>query len=362
MRLLDFTPLASSVSVSDVRAYNSTIVNKIHIARYVFFAVGSIFTLSLVGLALAFILEQDTGLTTNWMPLGIVGLFCVALIGMAIAWFFQQRTLVRLQRFSDKNGLTLSVNKTPFSFTGMLFDNGDDRVITSSLSFPEGYEIGNYRYETGSGKSRSTHNYGFIRVALSRHLPNMVLDSRRDNFLGISSLPDSIDKSQKLELEGDFNEYFNLYVPKQYERDALYVFTPDVMQAVIQHGQFFDIEIVDDEMYMYTKKLFKLESQQDLEQAIKSIEAIASELRQQTRRYSDERVTENTNGASVAKEGRRLKQSFSWFTVIFILAYILSMFKDVLFIDNKVIGIAIVICILIVASVLVGIVVKRSKR
>ena len=43
-------------------------------------------------------------------------------------------------------------------------------------------------------------------------------------------------RTQVLSLEGDFDRYFTLYCPKEYERDALYVFTPDLMALLDRRG------------------------------------------------------------------------------------------------------------------------------
>ncbi len=50
----------------------------------------------------------------------------------------------------------------------------------------------------------------------------------------------------ELELEGDFGKHFELHVPAGYERDALYVLTPDVMQVLIDEAADRRVEIVDD--------------------------------------------------------------------------------------------------------------------
>ena len=78
----------------------------------------------------------------------------------------------------------------------------------------------------------------------------MVLDARSNNGLfGGTNLPSQFSKDQILSLEGDFSEYFTLYCPREYERDALYVFTPDLMALLIDQTSTFDVEIVDDWMF-----------------------------------------------------------------------------------------------------------------
>ncbi len=54
-----------------------------------------------------------------------------------------------------------------------------------------------------------------------------------------------------MSLEGDFNKYFKLSVPKGYEVKALEVFTPDVMATLIDKCKFFNVEIAGTNIYSY---------------------------------------------------------------------------------------------------------------
>jgi hypothetical protein len=97
-------------------------------------------------------------------------------------------------------------------------------------------------------------------IQLDRALPHMVLDAVQNDrkILGqrVSNLPARFDLAQRLSREGDFDRYFTLYAPADYERDALYVFTPDLMALLIDEagsgeGGSMDVEIIDDRMYVY---------------------------------------------------------------------------------------------------------------
>ena len=63
-------------------------------------------------------------------------------------------------------------------------------------------------------------------------------------------------KKQRLSLEGDFDRHFSLYCPVGYERDALYLFTPDIMARFIDHAAALDVEIVDDWLFLYGQRQF----------------------------------------------------------------------------------------------------------
>ena len=241
----------------------------------------------------------------------------------------QARRTVRLKRFAESNGAVLSQNVISPNFVGMIFDNGHTRTLEESLAFNSGIELGNYYYVTGSGKNRTVHRYSFARLSLNRNLPHMVLDAKSNNFFG-SNLPDQFNGSQRMSLEGDFNKYFDVYAPNGYERDALYVFTPDVMQVLIDQGKDFDIEIVGNELFIFRSGKLELTSKGEIETMLKVVNAISTELKDQSKRYVDERSAPDgisqPSGSmpQVAVEGRRLKRNVPIVPLILVGAVIVT--------------------------------------
>jgi len=265
-----------------------------------------------------------------------------------------ERRKAKLYRFAVQNGVEPLFEKSPLSYTGMIFDEGHSRKINEALILPDGAELGNYEYVTGSGKNRSTHRYGYVKIPLTRNLPHMVLDGKANNFLGFTGMTDSFDRSQKLSLEGDFDNYFTLYAPKQYERDALYVFTPDVMQVLIDEGKRFDMEIVDDELYAYSNTTFDLISKKQLSSLMKIIETVGSEIRDQTKRYADENV-QSTEQNIIAEKGRRLDKGFNWAIFLILGIIVFNILISMLDTVDSPIGTAIYIGIGVLIWVIAGV-------
>jgi hypothetical protein len=58
-----------------------------------------------------------------------------------------------------------------------------------------------------------------------------------------------LEDGERLNLEGDFNDYFSLQIEKGQEIDALSVITPDVMQKLVDYNQAEDIEILATNLY-----------------------------------------------------------------------------------------------------------------
>ena len=205
-----------------------------------------------VGVVLASMLGSSGGVVLPLLMLVVVGL---AVWG-GIAWWNRQLVRgYRLSGFAAANAMTYLPELKDPQLPGMLFDLGHGRVSTDLVrgAAPRFVEFANFRYTTGSGKNSQTHDWGYIAIRLDVPLPNIVLDAQANNGFFGSNLPASYDAHQRLSLEGDFDQYFALYCPAGYERDALYLFTPDIMARFMDSASAFDVEIVDDWLFLYAQ-------------------------------------------------------------------------------------------------------------
>ncbi|MGP3533597.1 hypothetical protein ACTU3I_02300 [Microbacterium sp. RD1] len=299
-----------------------------------------------------FVSLADTGL--GWIavvPLlfigAVVALIIVGLVrggGGSIRWY-------RLDRFARANGMSYEPGTASPPLPGMIFSQGSSRQASDLVrgAQPRFVEFANYRYTTGSGKNRTTHRWGYVAVKLDVPLPHIVLDARGNNGLfGASNLPAAFDRHQRLSLEGDFDQYFSLYCPEGYERDALYLFTPDIMARFIDNAAALDVEIVDDWMFLYAKRDLSTLDPATWAWLFSVVAALLDKLAQWGR-WRDERlgssvgtpasaaapssVPSSPTGAAagiplapaapltppppgVAPQGRRLKRGVSWVTVV----------------------------------------------
>ena len=215
----------------------------------------------------------------------------------------------RLDAFARANGLVFSPRDADPAYPGMVFGLGTDRVAHERLTGHADpfLDLGNYRYTTGSGKNRTTNDWGYLALRLERRLPHMVLDSRANNSLFGTNLPSTFDRDQVLKLEGDFNEHFTLYCPAAYERDALYVFTPDLMALLIDEASPFDVELVDDWMFVYSAQRFEMTDAATIQRLFRIVDTVGAKTLSQTDRYADERIGDRAANL-VAPAGARLKR------------------------------------------------------
>jgi hypothetical protein len=334
---VDYGALTGRISRADVRAFRA----QIHAAQRANPGVRtglrtasgttSLIGLGIFGLVFVIVLVNVFGSLASdpgeGVPGGIVvlGLMLVAFCTVALIFVLAHfgaggdwAKWMRLSRFAAANGLRFHSLSAGPGYPGCVFQVGDSRQAYDHLSTTSGryVDLGNYRYTTGSGKSRTTHHWGYVALRLDRELPNMVLDSKANNGLfGGTNLPQTFDRNQILHLEGDFDKYFTLYCPKQYEQDALYVFTPDLMALLVDDAAPFDVEIVDDWMFVYSASAFRSLDAATYARLFHIVETVGNKAVSQTERYHDDHVV--SPGANiVAPQGQRLRHRTSISTIV----------------------------------------------
>lgn len=273
----DPRPLLEPVSPATARAFRKQLADSgrlpggsgtagvviaIVVIVFVVLVFGGVLTAVIGGLVLAAGTRSGTGAVlslTTAIPLVILSALAALIpffvrrqrAAQAAVWY-------RLDRFARANGMSFEPQRPQPPLPGMIFSQGSSRMASNLVrgDRPRFVEFANYRYTTGSGKNQQTHTWGYVAVHLSTPLPHIVLDAVGNNGLFGSNLPVAFDRDQHLSLEGDFDRYFRLYCPRGYERDALYLFTPDIMARFVDNAAALDVEIVDDWLFFYGKRDF----------------------------------------------------------------------------------------------------------
>ncbi|NYE70612.1 hypothetical protein [Microlunatus parietis] len=281
----------------------------------------------------------------------------VALIRMILSlitprWWWE--AAFRLVRFAGANGLRYG-HDDPLSYPGLIFGTGSERVAERRLTTTTGrrIEIGNYRYTIRHERSTQVCHWGYVAITLDRRLPHLLLDAKdNDNrsVFGIrtSNLPVGLARDQRLSLGGEFDDKFTLYAPSDYGRDAFYIFAPDLMALFVDRLGTFDVEIIDDTMFVYGNR-FDLLDPRTYDWLQELVETVITRTVRRTERYTDDRVGLETSrpddhdpvfandgtgrpvGATnaVAASGRRLRRG-GWGTAVFfgvvVIGYLLYSF------------------------------------
>lgn len=338
-RTIDFSPLTSVVSQSELAAFREEVRNRPNYGRsgeivtFVIVAVVLVFfggfvlvsTIGGIGIILSAASDGSPALlATLAFPLLFTAIFVVVAVVALRAMFGPRRYInwLRFERFAQANGLIFSPADPNPAYPGSIFQSGSSRTAVDHFrsATDRFLDYGNYRYTTGSGKNRRTHNWGFLALALDRSLPHMVLDSKANNGLFGSNLA-AFNRDQVLSLEGDFDTYFTLYCPAQYERDALYVFTPDLMALLIDNAAPFDVEIMDKWMFVYSASSFDMTQPAVHHRLLSIVDTVGAKTLTQTDRYVDERVADFAANV-VAPPGQRLRRRFPLVAILILLAIV----------------------------------------
>ncbi|MBB3157591.1 hypothetical protein FHS07_001275 [Microbacterium proteolyticum] len=364
---LDTTPLTEPVDKKAVTAFTAELRARGALRGRTL----SIVVLAIIGVAFALvvvpiffslivsIVSESSGNAVVALPFLVIAAI-VAVVAVAVIRGFGGTAVrrYRLDRFARANDMTWHPGYTNPPLPGMIFGIGNDRGTHDLLrrEAPRFIEVANYSYETGSGKNKQTHRWGYAALRLDTPLPHIVLDAVGNNGLfGGSNLPVSFGRGQRLSLEGDFDQHFALYCPEGYERDALYLFTPDVMARFIDNAAQLDVEIVDEWLFLYSRRDLSTLDPATWQWVMSTVGALDDKLAQWAR-WRDERlaaaptagaVASGVPGAStepaalltpppvgVAAPGRRLRRGFSWVTVLIAVAigawWLLTIVFDVL--------------------------------
>ena len=98
-------------------------------------------------------------------------------------------------------------------------------------------------------------------------------------------------------LGGEFDDKFTLYAPSDYGRDAFYIFAPDLMALFIDRLGTFDVEIIDDTMFVYGSR-FDLLDPRTYEWLQELVDTVIARTVRRTERYRDDFALLETDPAA----------------------------------------------------------------
>lgn len=196
---------------------------------------------------------------------------------------------VRMDHFARINGFNFSPSQSDPDYPGAIFSRGVVRAAQDHFDTTSGrfLDIGNFATTESERLGPKTTTWGFLALSLDRVLPQMLLISHDQHGVLDDRLPITPVQSQALHLEGDFDKYFTLYCPPDYQADALYVFAPDLMALLIDELGILDVEIIDRWMFVYSPTPFDMTSPAVLQRLFRIADTVGAKTLSQTEHYSD---------------------------------------------------------------------------
>jgi hypothetical protein len=355
---LDTGPLTDRVDRRALRAFRRTLPSTVRpklvtvLLPVALIAVPFVFMIALLtAIGVDQFILRDKGLSSivAFVPVIAMPVVAIALLVRTL----RQRNGVRqfrIAEFARVNSFSYSPRVERPWLPGMIFEReGQSSSYSTDMVSRDGEApttIANHTSVVGSGKNRTVHRWGYVALRLAAPLPNIVLDAQKNNSWGRAALPVALAARQRLSLEGDFDRHFALYCPAGYEADALYLFTPDIMARFIDNAASFDIEIVDDYLFLYAQGELSTLDPELWKQLLSTVEALSQRVRQWAR-WRDERL--DAGGAAwpegaavpnyarregVAPHGRRLARRADWWWIIGALLALFgfyNLFQDLFF-------------------------------
>ena len=205
-----------------------------------------------------------------------------------------------------------STSRSPWD--GTLFPRGGGYFVRHHL-LGHDVEIARFRSlpdNSGYKSAGILDSFTFVRFDLPTSVPHLVVTSNRSSAFSAAGL--AISGGRKLAASIEFDSSFTLYCPSDYERDALYVFTPDLLALLIDAAPGCDLELLGSTAYLYFSREPQLWKESVAENLLTAVGALRDKLDRQTRRYKDGRVDEETSPQglpAVALGGLRLANTQS---------------------------------------------------
>lgn len=353
---LDLRPLTAPIERRRLRAFIDQVKTPETMRTGLatsFWTLAAVVLIVQVSAAVAFLSHGDP------VPIAIIVIGPILIGGFGIVqllrWLSRRtpwRSRYRIAGFAAANGMVYIDSIPNPELPGMIFSIGQHRLSTAVVgsATPRPFSLGNHRYVLDSDDERSRsvrarmHRWGFVVIRLDAPLPHIVLDARRNDSTFRSNLPVDLSRSQRLSLEGDVDRHFTLYCPTGYEADALYLFSPDVLAHLIDEAGDLDVEIIDDQLFLYSANDISTDDPQRWERMLRLVAVLQTKL-DQWGRWRDGRFAEGQDAApqhgvrqpdtmpvgatpigvapmGVARPGRRLRTAFPWVATVFGLLYL----------------------------------------
>jgi hypothetical protein len=239
-----------------------------------------------------------------------------------LAYFFV-RTCLRsyivyelVKNTPDKLALYTLNSQISYSAVSYELNNVDKlRLLGEGPSWKLYYAVFNFYQHSKYGDYLSKQAYYTVFEAqLIRNIPHLIFDStsaKRRQFKNLYL------QSQRLSLEGNFDDKFDTYSPQNYQIDTLSFITPEVMQAMLVLQQY-DIELFDSKMLCYGPLL----SASEFEAMKQACLTLAAELNDNLRNYRDDRLLGQDRKADVTPFARALLKSPMKYMPAFIMSLI----------------------------------------
>lgn len=155
------------------------------------------------------------------------------------------------RQFANANGMVYSQKAQLTNLQGALFNLGHGHKTEDAISGTydgNRFNLFTYQYTIGSGKSQQTYGCTVAQINYPSVLPSILLIVDSQYFGGIVPF---FSGWEKLRPALTFDRNFDLYGKKEFEIETLQIFTPDVMEKLLNAWPQFNLEFNHNTLYVF---------------------------------------------------------------------------------------------------------------
>lgn len=199
-------------------------------------------------------MELFFNLMTLLVPFVMVGLVIWAIVYTLVSTAKKEKERQAwLQAYATEHHYTFYPGATAMRVGGSYANGVISNPITGKLQL-SGNTFWLYDQEEtrGSGKNRQLFYRSVLLVETPDLLSQFIINSKLNNDQQTGGNLEAYKSSQKLQLEGNFSQYFDVLTPANDQTDLLTLLAPDVMQYIFDNFAAYDIELKDNALYIYS--------------------------------------------------------------------------------------------------------------
>lgn len=175
-----------------------------------------------------------------FLPLGLM---------LAYAGYRAEKIKAKFWReFAAQNSWSYSQTHDLSKELAVMLKQGDRRYARHLLlkNNLDGYptRIFNYVFTVQAGKTSMPFYYTVFGFTFKGSFPHIYLDRNRSG--NVSAVT-----GERIPLPSAFEEKFKLYAPREYEIEALQIFTPDILNDLLEIDFKHDVEFVNQELLVF---------------------------------------------------------------------------------------------------------------
>ncbi len=304
---VDLDPLRRSAGLRDILTYERICGMPPH-RRFVVILVAVLLFAAAMLTGLWFLGRSDILAVAPILGVFVIGYTVLAAVGF-LWWAVGLSRRVKIAAFAWQNGWayadTLERTRRPGAAFARVV-HGRERAVIACDDARMPFELGMH-HSVSRGQERATiqRPFAFIELPLPASVPHIVLANRKRSIIPTLGLGRG---AARMDLEGDFAKTFRLIVPEGYQRDALYIFTPDLMARVLDLGSGAEIELVSDRLYVYLPARTRFDRAETMAAALVLAEEFHRRFAARTELYGDDNAGDIAAraGVAVGLRGQRL--------------------------------------------------------